>query len=534
MGKNKFFIPILTFGMVLSALVACGSNSSESKSKSRSESQVTTSESATSNESTSKNSSSSSKASSSSSKASSSSSSSSSSQAPVVVHVHDYEGEAKSTVKNADKKNVRLYDCKDNDAGKVMAIAFADYSEKSNDFDSAANASKYGQVEASLWDDAVMLYKSSNTTISWKVNVDKDITGAKLSFGITSTYDTHGTTKASGKFQVKVNSGEFAAWDVGSDDTYSSIGLAPTKRTYVVFSTINLTAGENVITLKQANQENRLLFGGDVKIAYDGDAVPVAAPVEGYNVTFAAEHCSILVFEKGQDYSVDPVPLTDNKTKARDEKGNIVEYSGEPDALEPQVNFKVVPEAGYEVDTSCIVVSGTQGTDWNSLKDTAGTEYTKGEGDAAEKVSSENTFRVTKIKGPLTITVTAVAEGTLPEGYVMTFDLENCDVKVYTNKNFDAEDTDTPYMSRAKGKKAPYPYCKGENAQFSFEVLPRSGYEFAHGLSGEVEADDVTFISPNGYNKIKVSGDNNLKFNMTKVSRNVTITIHCTLIEGLA
>ena len=116
----------------------------------------------------------------------------------------------------------------------------------------------------------------------------------------------------------------------------------------------------------------------------------------------------------------------------------------------------------------------------------------------------------------------------------MTFDLENCSVKVYTNKNFDEEDAATPYMSRAKGKKAPYPYCKGENAQFSFEVRPNSGYEFAHGLSGEVEADDVTFISPNGYNKIKVSGDTNLRFNMTKVSRNVTITIHCTLIEGLA
>ena len=510
MSKKRFFIPLAAFSLLLTSLVACnGGNNSKESQKPEESSIPPVSET--------------------SSAASSSESKSSSSTPDVKPHVHAFGDTPASTVKNSDAKDVSLYRCTADDNGKLMTIAFKDFSEKSDDFDSAANASKYGEVASSIWDDAYMLAKSSNTTISWKVSVDKAITGAKLEFGINSTYDSHGDTDVSGKFQVKVNDGEFAAWD--ATGTYSSIGLSPAQRTYVVFKTINLAAGENVITLKQANQSNRLIFGGDVKISYEGDAVPVAEQFAGYNVSFALQHCSVLVYESGQDYSVDPVTPANNVTKARDEEGNIVAYTGEANALEPQVNFKIVPEAGYEVDTTCITVSGTQGVNWNSLKDASGTETTIGE----EKVVSENTFRVTKIRSNLTITVNAVAEGTLKEGYTVTFDLEHCTVKVYTAKDFAEEDTATPYMSRnKKAKKGVYAYDKGENAQFSFIVTPEEGYEFAHGLSGEVEADDCSFIAPNGYNKVKITGDKNLQFNLTKVSRNLTITIHCTAVQPAA
>lgn len=512
MSKKRLFIPLAAFSLLLTSLIACNGGNNSKESQKPEESSIPP-------------------ASETSSAASSSESKSSSSTPDVKPHVHAFGDTPASTVKNSDAKDVSLYRCTADDNGKLMTIAFKDFSEKSDDFDSAANASKYGEVASSIWDDAYMLAKSSNTTISWKVSVDKAITGAKLEFGINSTYDSHGDTDVSGKFQVKVNDGEFAAWE--ATGTYSSIGLSPAQRTYVVFKTINLAAGENVITLKQANQSNRLIFGGDVKISYEGDAVPVAEQFAGYNVSFALQHCSVLVYESGQDYSVDPVTPENNVTKARDELGHIVAYTGDPNALEPQVNFKIVPEAGYEVDTTCITVSGVQGTNWNSLKDVAGTETTIGEGDNAQKVVAENTFRVTKIRSNITITVNAVAEGTLKEGYVVTFNLQHCTVKVYTNKKFDEEDTATPYMSRAKGKKAPYPYCKGENAQFSFEVIPEEGYEFVHGLTlteGECEADDCPFIAPNGYNKIKVT--DNVKFNLTKVSRNLTITITCTQVQA--
>ena len=284
----------------------------------------------------------------------------------------------------------------------------------------------------------------------------------------------------------------------------------------------------------QGSKGNRLLYGGDVKIEYEGEANPVDAPFEGYDVAFTASHCTVLAYESGQNYAVDPVALTNGKTKARDEEGNIVAYSDDPNAAQPQVNFKVVPEAGYEVDTTCITLSGTQGTDWNSLKDTAGTEYTVGEGDEAQKVSSENTFRVTKIKGNLTITVTAVAEGTLAKGYAVTFNLEHCTVKVFKEKKFKTAETDAGpvFYSRNKNQiEGDYPYCKGENAQFNFVIVPEEGYEWKPNLSAtEVEADEVTFISPNGFNKLKIT--DGVKCNLTKVSRNLTIRITCTQVQA--
>ena len=522
MSKKRFFIPLAAFSLLLTSLVACNGNNNEEKPAESSVPPVSEnggSSAINSSVPAGKSSSTTGKSSS----GASSSKSSSSSQAPV--HVHSFGDTAKATVKNSENKNVSLFECAENDDGKLITIAFKDYSEKSDDFDSAANASKYKEVAEDIWDDAYMLAKSSSTTISWKVSVDKAITGAKLSLGINSTYASHKSTDVAGQFEVKVNDGAFAAWE--ATGTYESLGLAPTQRTYVVFKTIDLVAGENVITVKQASQSNRLLFGGDVRIVYDGEAVPVTAPFVGYNVSFALEHCSVLVYESGQDYSKDPVPLENNKTKARDENGNIVAYVGDGLA-EPQVNFKVVPEEGYEVDTTCITVSGVQGTNWNSLKDVSGEEIQKESG----KEIAENTFRVTKVQGDLTITVNAAAQGTLNAGYVMTFDLENCTVKVYTEKGFKTEDTAEPFMSRNKNKDTSYAYAKGENAQFSFIVTPAEGYEFAHGLSGEVEADDCPFIAPNGYNKVKISGDDNLKFNLKKVSRNLTITIHCTLIQS--
>ena len=255
---------------------------------------------------------------------------------------------------------------------------------------------------------------------------------------------------------------------------------------------------------------------------------------QGYGVTFALQHCSVLVYESGQDYSVDPVAPQNNQTKARDEEGNVVAYTGLPDALEPQVNFKIVPENGYEVDTTCITVSGTQGTNWNSLKDVSGTETTIGEGDEAQKVVAENTFRVTKVRSDITITVNAVTTGTLKPGYAITFNLEHCTVNVYKEKKFKTAETDAGpvFYSRNKNQiEGDYPYCKGENAQFNFVIVPEDGYEWKPNLSSnEVEADEVSFISPNGFNKLKVS--DSVKCNLTKVSRNLVITITCTQVQA--
>lgn len=496
MSKKRFLIPLAAFSLLLTSVVACNGNNNNNPSSSNNP-------------------------------ASSSNDGGTSSKEPA--HTHDYNTTATSTVKNADQKDVSLFECKENDGGKLITIAFDDYSEKSADF---GDTSGYNDVPQELRNSSRLLGK--NSTISWKVTVDKAISNAALQFGCVYTGGDHGSQTFEGKHQVKVNDGAYANWTLLDGKTYDSAGLSQTARTYISVANINLDAGDNVITLQQGNAGYRLLFGGDVRIAYEGEAVPVAYQFQGYDITFNASHCTILAFEAGQDYSVDPVALTGNKTKARDEEGNIVPYSDDPEANQPQVNFKVVPEAGYEVDTTCITISGTAGTDWNSLKDTAGTEYTVGEGDAAQKVVSENTFRVTKIKGNLTITVTAAAQGTLKPGYAITFNLEHCTVKVYKEKKFKTAETDAGpvFYSRNKNQiEGDYPYCKGENAQFNFVIVPEDGYEWKPNLaSNEVEADEVSFISPNGFNKLKVS--DSVKCNLTKVSRNLVITITCTQVQA--
>ena len=430
------------------------------------------------------------------------------------AHEHSYAAVG-TAVKNADDKDVFLKKCSAND-DQYIGILFDDYSEKSADFGSTSG---YNNVPEELRNESKLLAK--NSTISWKVNVNKAIANAKLAFGVVYTGSDHGTQGAADgstvKYSVKVNSGDFADWDIG-DNTYDDLGMSQTARTYVTFATINLVEGENVITLRQNNAGYRLLYGGEVQIHFAGDAVPVAAPApaEGYAITFASTHCKIYAFDD-EDFTVAPKEVT-GPVLSRDADGNITKYVA-PDAaqgiaeVKPQINFKVVCDDGYEVDTNCIAISGTEHNEWNHLDDVR-----------------EGIFSVTTIKADLTITVTPVTTGTLKAGYVATFVTEHCSIKVYTAKDFKAEDTATPYMSRNKTKAddGTYPYAKGEDAQISFEVVPEEGYEFVSGLDvgAEAKANAIDFIAPEGYNKVKRSAEN--RYNLTKVSRDLTITIKCT------
>ncbi len=444
------------------------------------------------------------------------------SSAPVA-HEHQY-GEATVTVKNADGKDVYIKECKDKD-DKYIGMAFGDYSAKDEDFDANANASKYGEVESSLWDDAVMLAKTSGTSISWKVNVDKAIEGAKLSFGVTSTYASHGSQDCAGKFAVKVNDGEAATWLVTG--TFDENGVSPTARTYLIFQNINLVAGENTITLQQLVTGYRWLFGGEMRIHFSGDATVVAStpvPVEeGYEITFTHEHCKVLVYESGQDYSIDPVET--DKTLSRDDNGVVCKYVA-ADAeqgiaeVKPQVNFKVVCDEGYVVDGECITISGTQGVEWNKLAS-----------------QGQDIYRITKIKADITVNVVAkVKSAEEAPGYEATFKLSHCTVKVYLGKkNAEGDNIDTAekYYTRDKDSGE---YSK-DGGQINFEVFPEAGYEFNSGLAlgSSTSPAGVSFIT-NGtggaanFSNFKVDGTNANLFSITKVSSNLIITITCTLV----
>lgn len=509
--KSKLFISVAALGLLIGGLVGCNGNKSSEGQKS---SQAPASSEPAKPSSSSVAPSSSSQAPSSS---SSSATPSSSSQAPAHEHSYAKVGES---VKNADQKDVYVMECADKD-DKYIGIAFDDYSSKSADFDSGATASKYKEVDADIIASSHMLAKGSSSanggSVTWKFNLDKAVTGAKIAFGVTSTYASHGTESCGEKYLVKVNDGEEKAWE--ATGTYDDIGLAPTKITYVVFSTSDLVAGENSITVIQGKEGYRLLFGGEVRIHYSGDAKPVEAPVpfEGYNVTFVPTNCKVFVYP-GKDYTIDPVET--NSTKAKDEEGNIVPYDVEDIELQPQVNFKVVCDEGYVVNKENMVISGAK---YKNFKQGP---------DAKEGLPEANFFRITKIQGDITVTITPV-EDTGEEqapGYEAVFTTIHCSVKVYVGPKSatnNVEDTAEKYYGR--GKDSPYDYTKN-NGQINFEVIPDAGYKFVSGLEEEAEG-KVSFIAGTGeepYNKVvRGKGDFANCYRITKLASDLDIKVRC-------
>ena len=241
--------------------------------------------------------------------------------------------------------------------------------------------------------------------------------------------------------------------------------------------------------------------------ASSSSVIPVE---EGYNVTFNPEHCKILVFEEGQDYSVTPVET--NQTQTRDSDGKLCKYVAEDKELgiaevKPQVNFKVVCDDNYVVDTTCIAISGTKGEEWNNLTSPA-----------------EGIFRITKIKADLTVNVVAkVASEDEAPGFEATFVLEHCSVIVYKGQTDEVDTAEKYYSMTAEGV-----YTKTDG-QFNFKVVPENGYEFNSGVADNAQVGfaDISFITPN-YKNFKNLGEG--KYRITKVSGDITITIACTAV----
>lgn len=308
-------------------------------------------------------------------------------------------------------------------------------------------------------------------------------------------------------------------------DTYGDAGLTNSEINYFKVAEFAVNAGEVVVSMTtHAKTGYRLMLGGEARLYYKAADESATPPIEeipdAHKVSFVTSHCKVLVFE-GDDYATSPKEATYGYTWDCDADPQVYAKYAAADAtagtpeVKPQINFKVECDEGYEVDTSCFAISGTEGNEWNNLKDI-----------------SDGIYRITTIKADITATINAVAAGTLKAGYVATFVTEHCSIKVYTAKDFVTEDTATPYMSRHKTKDGDaYPYAKGDNAQLSFEVVPEEGYEFVSGLKvgAEAESDNIDFIAPTGYNKIKRLATN--RYNITKVSFDLTITIKCTEAE---
>ena len=124
-----------------------------------------------------------------------------------------------------------------------------------------------------------------------------------------------------------------------------------------------------------------------------GAAIAAETPQSGYTVTFAAEHAGVDVYythdyTKAEEENV-------SRAFARNSDTGEIDVSGDG-----QVNFRVRPEAGYEL------VSVTADRNYKNLK-------------GSKDTGVEGIYRLTKVTGPVTVTVTittkAASGGEQPE-----------------------------------------------------------------------------------------------------------------------
>ena len=324
---------------------------------------------------------------------------------------------------------------------------------------------------------------------------------------------------------VKVNGVEQEV----THDTYEEAGLTNSEINYFKVSEFAVNAGDVVVSMTtHAKAGYRLMLGEEARLYYkaaDESATPVV-PVdegEGYNITFSATHGEVWVYESGQDYT--QLPVKTNTTESRDEDGKKTKWiePEETDTKEPQVNFKVVCEAGYEIDADCFAITG----EFNKIK-------------VVSNDTEDNSWivRITKIKSDLAIVVTPRVHQEGINGYEITFALTNATAKVYvgpkdeTGSNVDAG-AEGKYYTRAKTD--PFDYSKASDCQFNFEIIPNEGYEFNDGVewgeATEMSSSAVSFIAPSAnYNKLKKSANGG--YTLTKVAGALTITAEATQVAS--
>ena len=114
-------------------------------------------------------------------------------------------------------------------------------------------------------------------------------------------------------------------------------------------------------------------------------ALTAETPQTGYEVTFQAQHASVDVFY-AKDYTKADETNVTNAVPRNSDTGEI-DTSGDG-----QVNFRVTPDAGYEI------VSVTADRNYKNLK-------------GAEDTGVDGIYRLTKVTGPVTVTITAKETG---------------------------------------------------------------------------------------------------------------------------
>ena len=124
----------------------------------------------------------------------------------------------------------------------------------------------------------------------------------------------------------------------------------------------------------------------DLSITITSKEIGANSSAEGYNCVFNLSHCKVYVYDT-QDVSGEGTLSTTATSKDGSTGAELNDGTG-------QVNFKVVCDDNYEIDSSCINISGS----YTNLKSI-----------------SDGVYRITKITSDLVINIEAKESGTLPE-----------------------------------------------------------------------------------------------------------------------
>lgn len=218
----------------------------------------------------------------------------------------------------------------------------------------------------------------------------------------------------------------------------------------------------------------------------------VEQSVEGYLATFILdEHVSVTIYDT-QAYTGGYESVT---AYAKDSDTGEVLTDGEG-----QVNFVVSVDEGYEIDTLLVIPTDN----YKNLKD-------------PEELELDNTYRITKVEGDVTVTITSKEEGTESTitSFVATFILdEHVTVNVYdTSEYVDGVVTTTAY---AKDSDTGEILTDG-SGQINFIVTVDEGYEI----------DSVVVVSEDNYKNLKDPEELELDdtYRITKITGDLTITI---------
>ena len=213
-------------------------------------------------------------------------------------------------------------------------------------------------------------------------------------------------------------------------------------------------------------------------------AATTAEPV-GYTVTFVAdENVTVTVFPT-QDLTKNGAVATEAVSRDRE--------TGIPTQTDGQVNFVLNFAEGFEL--ADIVVTG----EYKNLKGSADT-------------GTENGYRITKIAGDLTVTVTSRASGSAVDdsanGYAVAFvPDENVTVTVFKTQDMTAGGTVT---NSAASRDSATGAATKTDGQVNFIVTVAEGFEISEitvtGSYKNLKGPDETGVA-NGYRITKVAGD---------------------------